>query len=93
MGNHRLLRNSRLDADPHHRPDSPGDIQDVPSGNAMKQDKGARVFAVIAIVLFACYFIGALTVHAHENTPLAKYNTATGSGVVMRLNVSPPPNR
>ena len=59
----------------------------------MNQDKGARVFAVIAIVLFACYFIGALTVHAHENRPLAKYGTATGSGVVTRLNVSPPPSR
>jgi hypothetical protein len=59
----------------------------------MKQDKGARVFAVIAIVLFACYFVGALTVHAHENSPRAKYGTATGSGVVMRLNVSPPPSR
>ena len=93
MGNHRLLRHSRLDADPHHRPNSPGDIQDVPSGNAMKQDKGARVFAVIAIVLFACYFVGALTVHAHENSPLAKYGTATASGVVIRLNVSPPPGR
>ena len=53
----------------------------------MNQDKGARVFAVIAIVLFACYFIGALTVHAHENSPLAKYGTATGSTVVMRPNV------
>jgi hypothetical protein len=65
MGNHGSLRDSRLDADPHHRPNDPGDIQGVPSGNAMNQDKGARVFAVIAIVLFACYFIGALTVHAH----------------------------
>ena len=87
MGNHRSLRDSRLDADPHHRPDSPGDIEGVPSGNAMNQDKGARVFAVIAVVLFACYFIGALTVHAHENSPLAKYGTATGSTVVMRPNV------
>ena len=59
----------------------------------MNQDKGARVFAVIAIVLFACYFIGALTVHAHENSPLARYGTATGSTVVMRPNVSPPPSR
>ncbi len=59
----------------------------------MKQDKGARVFAVIAIVLFACYFVGALTVHAHENSPFAKYGTATGKRVVMRLNVSPPPSR
>ncbi|HEY6300228.1 MAG TPA: hypothetical protein VIW95_11355 [Candidatus Binatus sp.] len=59
----------------------------------MKQDKGARVFAVIAIFLFACYFVGALTVHAHENGPLAKYCTATGSGVVMRLNVSARPSR
>ena len=42
----------------------------------MKQDNGARVFAVIAIILFACYFIGALTVHAHENSPLPKYGTA-----------------
>jgi len=58
----------------------------------MNQDKGARVFAVIAIVLFACYFIGALTVHAHENSPLAKYGTATGSTVMMRLNGSPPPS-
>jgi ferric-dicitrate binding protein FerR (iron transport regulator) len=45
----------------------------------MKQDKGARVFAVIAIVLFACYLVGAVTVHAQENSPLAKYGTATGS--------------
>ena len=59
----------------------------------MKQDKGARIFAVIAIVLFACYFVGALTVHAHENSPLAKYGTASGSRVVTRLNVSPPPGR
>jgi hypothetical protein len=81
MGNHRVLGHSRLDADVHHRPNSPGDIQGVPSGNAMKHDKGARVFAVIAIVLFACYFVGALTVHAHENSPLAKYGAATGRGL------------
>jgi hypothetical protein len=37
----------------------------------MKQDKGARIFAVIAIFLFACYFVGALTVHAQQNSPLA----------------------
>jgi hypothetical protein len=34
-----------------------------------------------------------LTVHAHENSPLAKYGTAIGSTVVMRPNVSPPPSR
>ena len=93
MGNHRSLRDSRLDADRHRRPDSPGDMQGSPSNNAMNQDKGARVFAVIAIVLFACYFVGALTVHAHENSPLAKYGTTTGSGALRRLNASPPPGR
>jgi hypothetical protein len=85
MGNHRLLRHSRLDADPHHRPNSPGDTQGVPSGNAMKQDKGARVFAVIAIFLFACYFVGALTVHAHENIPLTRYGLLDEPPMIRQL--------
>lgn len=51
----------------------------------MKQDKGARVFAVIAIFLFACYFLGALTAHAQADNPLARYGTATGSWVATRF--------
>ena len=47
-----------------NEPDSGAEIQDVPSDNAVKQDNGARIFAVIAIFLFALYFIGALTTHA-----------------------------
>jgi hypothetical protein len=43
---------------------SRGGIQGVPNSNAVKQDKGARVFAAIAVFLFACYLIGALTSHA-----------------------------
>jgi hypothetical protein len=80
MDNDRLFRHERHDADPRHRPNSPGGIQGVPSGNAVKQDNGARVFAAIAIFLFACYFIGALTAHAQEGSPLAKYGTATAAG-------------
>ena len=44
--------------------DSRAEIQSAPSGNAVKQDNGARIFAVIAIFLFAFYFIAALTTHA-----------------------------
>jgi hypothetical protein len=47
-----------------NEPSSRAEIQGVPSGNAVKQDKGARIFAVIAIFLFAFYFIAALTTHA-----------------------------
>jgi hypothetical protein len=68
MANDRSFRYGRLDADPRPRPNSRSDIQAVPSGSAVKQDNGARVFAVIAIFLFACYFVGALTVHAEEDS-------------------------
>ncbi len=58
------LVNSRLSADPAHRPNSDGGIGDVPGDNAVRQDNGARVFATIALILFACYFLGALAMHA-----------------------------
>jgi hypothetical protein len=45
-------------------PGGRAETQDVPSDNAVKQDSGARIFAAIAIFLFAIYFIGALTAHA-----------------------------
>jgi hypothetical protein len=61
-------RSFGLDADPPYRPNSRSDIQGVSSGNAVKQDKGARVFAMIAILLFACYLIGALTANAQEKS-------------------------
>jgi hypothetical protein len=64
-----------LDADPPYQSNGRSDIQGVPSGNAVKQDKGARVFAVIAILLFACYFIGALTANAQEKSVVAKHGT------------------
>jgi hypothetical protein len=64
-----------LDADPPYRPNGRSDIQGIPSGNAVKQDKGARLFAVIAILLFACYFIGALTANAQEKSAVAKHGT------------------
>ena len=47
-----------------NEPDSRAEIQGAPSGDAVKQDNGARIFAVIAIFLFAFYFIAALTTHA-----------------------------
>jgi hypothetical protein len=47
-----------------NEPTSGAEIQDVPSGNTVRQDNGARIFAVIAIFLFAFYLIGALTTHA-----------------------------
>jgi hypothetical protein len=34
-----------------------------------------------------------LTVHAHENSPLARSGTAPGSRVVLRLNVAARPSR
>jgi hypothetical protein len=68
-------RLSGLDADPPYGPNGRSDIQGVPSGNAVKQDEGARVFAVIAILLFACYFIGALTANAQEKSAVAKHRT------------------
>src|SRR5215472_17613470 len=40
------------------------EIQTVASANAVKQDRGARIFAVVAICLFAFYLIGALATHA-----------------------------
>jgi len=72
MSNDRLFG---LDADPPCRPDGRTDIQGVLSGNAVKQDKGARVFAVIAILLFACYLIGALTANAQEKSAVVKHGT------------------
>jgi hypothetical protein len=72
MSNDRLFG---LDADPAYQPNGRSDIQGVPSGNAVKQDKGARIFAVIAILLFACYFIGALTANAQEKSAVAKHGT------------------
>ena len=39
------------------------ETQDVRSDGAVKRDRGARIFAAIAIFLFAFYFIGALTTH------------------------------
>jgi hypothetical protein len=63
-----------LDADPPYQPNGRSDEQGVPS-NAVKQDKGARVFAVIAILLFVCYFIGALTANAQEKSAVAKHGT------------------
>ena len=45
-------------------PSSLAETQDVPSDGPVKQDRGARIFAVIAIFLFAVYFIGALTTHS-----------------------------
>jgi hypothetical protein len=62
MDNEGLSGDSRLNADPAHRPNSDGGIGGVPSDNAVKQDNGARVFALIALFLFACYFLGALAV-------------------------------
>jgi len=64
MDNEGLLEDSRLSADPAHRPNSDSGIGDVPGDNAVGQDNGARVFAAIALVLFACYFLGALAMHA-----------------------------
>jgi hypothetical protein len=32
----------------------------VPRSSGVKQERGARVFAAIAIFLFACYLIGAV---------------------------------
>ena len=45
-------------------PSGRAETQDAPSDTAVKQDRGARIFAVIAIFLFAVYFIGALTTHS-----------------------------
>lgn len=47
-----------------NEPDSHAEMQSAPGGDMVKQDNGARIFAVIAIFLFAVYFIGALTTHA-----------------------------
>lgn len=45
-------------------PSGRAETQDVPSDNAVKQGGGARIFAAIAIFLFAFYLIGALTTHS-----------------------------
>ena len=68
MANDDLLRDGLFDADPRPQPNVRSDTQGVPSGNAVNQDQGARVFAVIAIFLFACYFVGALTAHAQVDS-------------------------
>lgn len=81
MASECFFRHNRLDADPRHPPDSRGRIKGAPSSNARNQDKGARVFAAIVTLLFACYLIGALTTHAQENNHVAKYGTPTGCRV------------
>ena len=64
MDNDDSLEDSRLDADPALRQNSDSGIGGVPSGNAVRQDHGARVFAMVALFLFACYFLGALAMHS-----------------------------
>jgi hypothetical protein len=81
-----------LDAAPPYQPNGRSDEQGVPS-NAVKQDKGARVFAVIAILLFVCYFIGALTASAGEERGRQTRHGAAGSRFVMPLLASAPPSR
>ena len=91
MSNDRLFG---LDADSPRRSDGRSDIQGVLRGNAVKQDKGARVFALIAILLFACYFIGALAANAQEEERCRQTrHGATGSRFVMPRHASAPPSR
>ena len=54
MDSYRIFHPGRPDGDPRH-----GRMEGDP--NSVKQDNGARVFAAIAIVLFACYLVGAVT--------------------------------
>jgi hypothetical protein len=54
MGSDHIFRPGRFDGDTRHLR-----IEGAPG--SVKQDKGARVFAAIAIFLFACYLVGAVT--------------------------------
>jgi hypothetical protein len=53
MGSDHIFRPGRLDGDP-----PPARI---PGAGSLKHDKGARVFAAVAIFLFACYLVGAVS--------------------------------